>query len=63
MKDLALLLIEVNEVPASPFLQLAKVTVDSSSTLWLISHPFQFCVISKLTEGKLCQSILIQNIN
>lgn len=43
--------------------QLISPACQGHSTLWLISHPFQFGVIGKLIEGRLCQSILIQNID
>ncbi|KAK4831590.1 hypothetical protein QYF61_018350 [Mycteria americana] len=56
VSDLALLLIELHEVLASPFLQPVKVPLDASTTLWCISHSSQFCVISKLAEGTLCPS-------
>jgi len=42
VQDFALL-VERNEVPVGPFLQPVKVPLDDSTTLWYISHSFQFC--------------------
>jgi len=47
------LLVELREVPVSPFLQPMKVPLNSNTTLWLISHSSQFCVINELAEGTL----------
>lgn len=54
MKDFALLLIEFFEVPASPFSQPIKVTLDGTTTLWCVRCSSQFCVTSKLVERTLC---------
>ncbi|KAK4818982.1 LOW QUALITY PROTEIN: hypothetical protein QYF61_022649 [Mycteria americana] len=57
VQDLALLLVEVHEVPVSPFLQPVEVPLDGSMTLWCISHSSQFGVIRQLAEGTLCPII------
>ncbi|KAK4810833.1 hypothetical protein QYF61_008805 [Mycteria americana] len=61
VQDFALPLVELHEVPVSPFLQSVQVPLDGSTTLWHISHSSQICVISKLAEGTLC--LIIQIIN
>ena len=55
------LLVELHEVPVSPFLQSVVVPLDGSMTLWRISHSSHFCVIYKLAEGTFC--LVIQIIN
>ncbi|KAK4832374.1 hypothetical protein QYF61_022229 [Mycteria americana] len=60
-QDFALLLVELHEIPVSPFLQPVKVPLDGSTTFWPISHSSQFCVISKLVKDELC--LIIQIIN
>ena len=47
----ALALVELHEIPVSPFLQPFKVPLDGSMTLWCISHFCHFFVISKLAGG------------
>ncbi|KAK4818263.1 hypothetical protein QYF61_009968 [Mycteria americana] len=59
--DFTILLVELHEVPFGPFLQPVEVPPDGSMTLWLISHSFQFCVVSKIAKGTLCPIILIIN--
>lgn len=52
---LCLPLVELYEAPVSRFLQLDKVPLDGSMTLWCISHSSQFYVIiGKLAEDTLC---------
>lgn len=53
MQDLALLLVELQEVLVSPFLQTAKVTLDESMTLWSVISSFQFCVFCRFAVGTL----------
>jgi len=48
------LLVELHKVPVGPFLQPVEVPLDSSMTLWCVSHSSQFRIISKLAEGTLC---------
>ncbi|KAK4806786.1 hypothetical protein QYF61_005582 [Mycteria americana] len=60
-QDFALPLVELHEVPVSPFLQLVEVPLDDSMTLWHISYSSHFCVTSKLAEGTLCPIIQIIN--
>ena len=60
-QDFALPLVELHEVPASPFLQPVEVPLDGSTTLWPISQSSQFCVICKLAEGTLWPIIQIIN--
>ena len=43
------------------FLQPVKVPLDSSMTLWLISHSSPFCVICKLAQGALCPIVQVIN--
>lgn len=42
VQHFAFTLVELHEVPANPFLQPVKVTLDGSMTLWCINHSFQF---------------------
>lgn len=51
-------LVEQHDVPFSPFLQPAKVPLDSSTTLWCIIHFFLFCPL-QLAEGMLCPKIQV----
>jgi len=37
----AALLVELNEIPVSPFLQAAKVLLDEGTTLWHTSHSLE----------------------
>ncbi|KAK4831783.1 hypothetical protein QYF61_019096, partial [Mycteria americana] len=53
VQDFALPLVELHEVPASPFLQPVQVPLDGSTTLWCISHSSQCGVICKLAERQL----------
>lgn len=55
-----LALFELHEILFSPCLPPAEATLDSSRTLWRISHSC-FCVISKLAEDTLCPRLLIIN--
>ncbi|PKU44305.1 hypothetical protein llap_5392 [Limosa lapponica baueri] len=43
--------IEVHQVPLCPTLQPVQVSLDGGTAFWCVSHPSQFCVISKLAEG------------
>ncbi|KAK4810954.1 hypothetical protein QYF61_013362, partial [Mycteria americana] len=61
VQDLALPLVELHEIPVSPILQLVKVPLDGSMTLWHISCSSQFGVISKLAGDTLCPIIQIIN--
>lgn len=51
-EEYAVCLVELHEVLVSPFLLPVEVPLDSSTTLLSISHSSQFCVISKLAEGR-----------
>lgn len=53
LQDLALLLAELHELPISPFLQPAKVPLDSSITLCSIYHSWESGAVCRLAEGKL----------
>jgi len=46
--------VELHDVPVSPFLQPVQVSLDSSTTLWRISHSSHFCINRKLAEVALC---------
>ena len=54
VQDCALLFVELDEVPVSPFLQPVVVPLDGSTTVGCISHSSQFDVICKLAESILC---------
>lgn len=58
-QDFAFSLVELHEVPISPYLQPVNVPLEDSTTLWCISHYFLVCV--KLAEGTLCPIIQIIN--
>lgn len=58
-QDFAFSLVELHEVPISPYLQPVNVPLEDSTTLWCISHYFLICV--KLAEGMLCPIIQIIN--
>ena len=53
VQDFTLPLVERCEVPGGPFLQLLKIPLDGSLTLWHICHSSHFGVICKLAEGTL----------
>ncbi|PKU44133.1 hypothetical protein llap_5545 [Limosa lapponica baueri] len=55
------LLVELHEVPVSPFLQPSKVPLEGSMTLWCISQSSSLGVIYKLAEGGPCPIIQISN--
>ena len=57
VQDSVILLVDLHEVPVSPFLQRDKVPLDGSTTLWRVSHFSQFGVINKLAAGTLCPII------
>jgi len=59
LQGFALLLVELREFPASPFLQPVMVPLDGIMTLWHIIHSSQFGVTCKLAEGALCPIIQI----
>lgn len=61
VQDLALLIVELREVPAVPFLQPTEVSLDGYTTLWHINHSFQFGVAGKLAKGTLCPIIPAAN--
>lgn len=61
VQDLALLIVELHEVPAVPFLQPTEVPLDGYTTLWHINHSFQFGVAGKLAKGTLCPIIPAAN--
>jgi len=44
-------LVELDQVPLCPTLQLVQVSLNGSTALWCISHSSQSCVIRKLAEG------------
>lgn len=53
VQDFALLLVELHEVCISPFLQLVKVRLDSSRTLWLTGdYCFNCFTLRFLVSGK-----------
>lgn len=54
VQDLGLLTVELHEVPVVPFLQPTEVPLDGYTTLWHISHSFQFGVTGKPAKGTLC---------
>ncbi|GAB0181886.1 cAMP-dependent protein kinase inhibitor alpha [Grus japonensis] len=60
-QDFALPLVELCEIPVSPFLQPVEVPLDGITAFWYIIHSFQFGVICKLAEGTLCPIIQIVN--
>lgn len=47
VQDFALPIVEPHEVPISPFPQPVKVPVHGSTTLWCISHSFQFRIMCR----------------
>jgi len=49
-QDFAFPLIKLHEVPLEPVLQLVKVPLSGSTTMWCFSHSSQFCVICELAE-------------
>jgi len=51
LQDFALSLLELHEVPVSPFLHPVEVPLDGSMTLWPISRSSEFGMVSKLDEG------------
>ncbi|XP_009877595.1 PREDICTED: uncharacterized protein C12orf50 homolog [Apaloderma vittatum] len=51
------LFLPLSNIPLSPTLQPFQVTRIGSTALWCVSHPSQFCAISKLGEGTLYPSI------
>ena len=53
------LLVELYEVPASPFLQPTEVSLDGRTNIWSVEHSFQFFITCKLAEGALCPSIQV----
>lgn len=61
VQDFGLLLDELHEVPVSPFVQPAKVSLGESTTCWCITHTSQSCAMNKLAEGTLCR--IIQTID
>jgi len=61
LQNFAILLVELQEVPVSPFLQPIEVPLDGSTTRWQVSNFSQFSVISILLDGVLCP--IIQMIN
>ena len=54
--------VEVHEVPVSPFLQPDEVPLDGSTTLCYASHPSQSGVICKLAELTLCPIIIKEDV-
>ena len=58
-QDLAFPLVELHDVPVSPFLLHVEVPLNCSTTSWCISHSSQFCTICKLSDGALYPIILI----
>lgn len=52
-QDFTFLLIELQTIPISPFLQPDNVPLDGSTTLWFINHFSQFYIIYKLAEATL----------
>lgn len=51
MQDLALLLVDLQETPASPFLQAVGLLMDGSMTLWCTSQFTQFRIINKFAPS------------
>lgn len=45
VQNLALPIVKLHEIPARPFLQPVDVPLDSSTTVWHISHSSQFSVL------------------
>lgn len=43
-------LVKLHEAIANSFLTAVQVTLDGSTTLWCISHSYQFCSTCKITE-------------
>ncbi|PKU43822.1 rna-directed dna polymerase from mobile element jockey-like [Limosa lapponica baueri] len=62
-QNFALPLVELPEVPVSPFLQLIQVSLDGNLSFSCIGPCSQFCVICKLAEGALYTIIQIINEN
>ena len=56
-QDFACPLVELQEVPVSPFLQPVEVPLGGSATSWCLSHSSQCGIVSKLAEGALCPII------
>lgn len=50
-----------NFIPLCLFVQLVKVSLIGSTTIWCIKHPFQFCVIYTLAKGALGTIIKVIN--
>ena len=61
MQDLAFPLVELHNVPVSPFLQHVEVPLNWSTTIWCISRSSQFCTICKLSDGALYPTIHVMN--
>lgn len=55
----ALPLVEIPDVPVSPFLQPAEAPLGGSTTFWFLSHSSEMCVIRKVAESTLCPIIQI----
>lgn len=59
-QDFALQLVELHGAPVSPFLLPLQVTL-AVTTLWSISHSFQFCTFCRLAEDAHCPIIQLVN--
>lgn len=51
VQNLALLVVELREVPLSQLLQPVQVPLDGSTSIWCMSHSSQFCVAFKTAGG------------
>ncbi|PKU35685.1 hypothetical protein llap_14008 [Limosa lapponica baueri] len=51
VQHLTLALVEFHQVPLYPTLQPVQVSLYGGTAFWCVSHPSQFCVISKLAGG------------
>jgi len=53
VQNVALLHVDLHEVPVSPFPQPVEVSLGGSTTPWFISHSSLFGIICRLADGKL----------
>ena len=58
LQDFVFPFVELYEVPVGPFLQPVS---NGSTSVWSISHSFQFCIMYKLAEGAVCPNIQVIN--
>jgi len=61
MQDFAFTLVQLDEIPLYPILQLVKLPLNSSTMNWHISQSTQFCITCELAECALCSFTQVIN--